>query len=157
MCEIVFCIWVANYFLASCHRVGTRLLFFKQENTCFFKPVPSNKFVNNSRKARPKMHQCSNMYRQSVFVKVQTNTNAFFCSNIEYEYENAYFRFSFPTVLYIFLFFFKFEMAAGRPGRYSRIGSGQIRLLGCPLPGCFLELTVLLAIIMVGQQVHVFI
>ena len=53
----------------------------------------------------------------------------------------------------IYIAFFKFEMAGGRPGKYSRIGAGKIRLLGCPLPGCFLELTVLLAIIMVGQQV----
>ena len=53
----------------------------------------------------------------------------------------------------IYIAFLKFDIIGGRPGKYRRFGSSQIRFLGCSLQGCFLELTVQLAIIMVGQQI----
>jgi len=49
--------------------------------------------------------------------------------------------------------FFKSEYFTGSPGKYRRFTSAQFRFDGCSVQGCFLELTVQLVIIMVGQQI----
>ena len=43
-------------------------------------------------------------------------------------------------------------MIVGTPGRYRRV-LGKYRLDGCSEQGCFLELAIQIAIIMVGQQI----
>ena len=52
----------------------------------------------------------------------------------------------------IYVAFLKGEAVSGSPGRYRRFGQTQFRLDGCAYQGCFLELTIQLIIIMVGQQ-----
>lgn len=56
---------------------------------------------------------------------------------------------TFSSIIYIA--FFKSEAIVGSPGRYSRI-AGKYRMNGCSEQGCFLELAIQIAIIMVGQQ-----
>ena len=57
---------------------------------------------------------------------------------------------TFSSIVYIA--FFKSELIVGTPGRYTRI-LGKYRLDGCSEQGCFLELGIQIAIIMVGQQI----
>ncbi|XP_065660186.1 anoctamin-4 isoform X3 [Hydra vulgaris] len=49
--------------------------------------------------------------------------------------------------------FFKSEFFVGSPGNYKRFTSQKFRFDGCSVQGCFLELTIQLVIIMVGQQI----
>ena len=49
--------------------------------------------------------------------------------------------------------FFKSEFFVGSPGKYKRFTSAKFRFEGCSVQGCFLELTIQLIIIMVGQQI----
>ncbi|XP_057310840.1 anoctamin-4-like isoform X2 [Hydractinia symbiolongicarpus] len=49
--------------------------------------------------------------------------------------------------------FFKGEYFTGTPGQYKRFTNKNFRFDGCSVQGCFLELTVQLIIIMVGQQI----
>lgn len=57
---------------------------------------------------------------------------------------------TFASIIYIA--FFKSELVVGSPGRYRRI-LGKYRQDGCSEQGCFLELCIQIAIIMVGQQI----
>ena len=57
---------------------------------------------------------------------------------------------TFSSIIYIA--FFKSEIIVGTPGRYRRI-LGKYRMDGCSEQGCFLELGIQIAIIMVGQQI----
>ena len=57
---------------------------------------------------------------------------------------------TFSSIIYIA--FFKSEIIVGTPGRYNRI-LGKYRMDGCSEQGCFLELGIQIAIIMVGQQI----
>lgn len=57
---------------------------------------------------------------------------------------------NYTSIFYIA--FFKSEMIVGSPGRYRRV-LGEYRLDGCSEQGCFLELTIQIATIMVGQQI----
>ena len=57
---------------------------------------------------------------------------------------------TFSSIIYIA--FFKSEIIVGSPGRYRRI-LGKYRMAGCSEQGCFLELGIQIAIIMVGQQI----
>lgn len=52
----------------------------------------------------------------------------------------------------IYVAFLKGENITGTPGNYKRWGASKFRLDGCSSQGCFLELTIQLIIIMVGQQ-----
>ena len=52
----------------------------------------------------------------------------------------------------IYVAFLKTEVITGSPGKYKRFGASKFRMDGCSSQGCFLELTVQLIIIMVGQQ-----
>ena len=52
----------------------------------------------------------------------------------------------------IYIAFFKSELIVGTPGRYRRV-LGKYRLDGCSEQGCFLELAIQIATIMVGQQI----
>lgn len=56
---------------------------------------------------------------------------------------------NYTSIFYIA--FFKSEMIVGSPGRYRRV-FGKYRLDGCSAQGCFLELAIQIATIMVGQQ-----
>lgn len=56
---------------------------------------------------------------------------------------------NYTSIFYIA--FFKSELIVGSPGRYRRV-LGKYRLDGCSEQGCFLELTIQIATIMVGQQ-----
>ena len=56
---------------------------------------------------------------------------------------------TFASIVYIA--FFKSELIVGSPGRYTRVME-KYRLTGCSEQGCFLELCIQIAIIMVGQQ-----
>ena len=49
--------------------------------------------------------------------------------------------------------FFKTDVFTGSPGQYKRFTSAKFRFEGCSVQGCFLELTIQLIIIMVGQQI----
>ena len=57
---------------------------------------------------------------------------------------------NYTSIFYIA--FFKSEMIVGTPGRYRRV-LGKYILDGCSEQGCFLELAIQIAIIMVGQQI----
>ena len=72
------------------------------------------------------------------------------------EYEDSFtlkmfwFQF-FNTYSWIFyIAFFKGQTIVGTPGRYRHFNG--IRLEGCSAQGCFLELTIQIAIVMMGQQ-----
>jgi len=49
--------------------------------------------------------------------------------------------------------FFKSEFFTGSVGKYKRFTSSNFRFDGCSVQGCFMELTLQLIIIMVGQQI----
>lgn len=57
---------------------------------------------------------------------------------------------NYTSIFYIA--FFKSELIVGSPGRYQRV-LGKYRLDGCSEQGCFLELAIQIATIMVGQQI----
>ena len=57
---------------------------------------------------------------------------------------------NYTSIFYIA--FFKSEIIVGSPGKYRRV-LGEYRLDGCSEQGCFLELTIQIATIMVGQQI----
>ena len=57
---------------------------------------------------------------------------------------------NYTSIFYIA--FFKSELIVGTPGRYRRV-LGKYRLDGCSEQGCFLELAIQIATIMVGQQI----
>ena len=57
---------------------------------------------------------------------------------------------NYTSIFYIA--FFKSEMIVGTPGRYRRV-LGEYRLDGCSEQGCFQELAIQIATIMVGQQI----
>ena len=57
---------------------------------------------------------------------------------------------NYTSIFYIA--FFKSELIVGSPGRYRRV-LGKYRLDGCSEQGCFLELAIQIATIMVGQQI----
>lgn len=69
-----------------------------------------------------------------------------------FTWKMALFQFvnTFASIIYIA--FFKSELVVGSPGRYRRI-LGKFRQDGCSEQGCFLELCIQIAIIMVGQQI----
>ncbi|XP_068760659.1 anoctamin-4-like [Montipora capricornis] len=56
---------------------------------------------------------------------------------------------TFSSIIYIA--FFKSEIIVGSPGRYTRV-LGKYRLNGCSEQGCFLELAIQIAIIMIGMH-----
>ena len=58
---------------------------------------------------------------------------------------------TYASIFYIA--FFKSEYFTGFPGKYKRFTAKAFRFDGCSVYGCFLELTIQLIIIMVGQQV----
>ena len=49
--------------------------------------------------------------------------------------------------------FFKNATFAGTLGRYHRFTTAQFRFEGCSEQGCFLELTIQLSILMIGEQI----
>ena len=57
---------------------------------------------------------------------------------------------NYTSIFYIA--FFKSELIVGTPGRYTRV-LGKYRLDSCSEQGCFLELAIQIATIMVGQQI----
>lgn len=57
---------------------------------------------------------------------------------------------NYTSIFYIA--FFKSELIVGSPGRYRRV-LGKYRLDGCSEQGCFLELAIQIATVMVGQQI----
>lgn len=57
---------------------------------------------------------------------------------------------NYTSIFYIA--FFKSGLIVGTPGRYRRV-LGKYRLDGCSAQGCFLELAIQIATIMVGQQI----
>ena len=57
---------------------------------------------------------------------------------------------TFSSIIYIA--FFKSEIIVGTPGRYQRI-LGKYRMDGCSEQGCFLELGIQIAVLMVGLQI----
>lgn len=69
-----------------------------------------------------------------------------------FTWKMALFQFvnTFASIIYIA--FFKSQSIVGSPGRYRRI-LGKYRQDGCSEQGCFLELCIQIAIIMVGQQI----
>ena len=75
-------------------------------------------------------------------------------SSFEYSFtwKMALFEFvnTFASIIYIA--FFKSELVVGSPGRYKRI-LGTYRSNGCGEQGCFMQLFMQIAIIMVGKQI----
>ena len=57
---------------------------------------------------------------------------------------------TFSSIIYIA--FFKSDLIVGTPGRYTRV-FGKYRLEGCSEEGCFLELAIQIAILMIGLQI----
>ncbi|CAH3023703.1 unnamed protein product [Porites evermanni] len=57
---------------------------------------------------------------------------------------------TFSSIIYIA--FFKSDLIVGTPGRYTRV-FGEYRLEGCSEEGCFLELAIQIAILMIGLQI----
>ena len=64
----------------------------------------------------------------------------------------ALFQFVNTFACIVYIAFFKSELIVGSPGRYTRVME-KYRLTGCGEQGCFLELCIEIAIIMVGQQI----
>ena len=64
----------------------------------------------------------------------------------------ALFQFVNTFACIVYIAFFKSELIVGSPGRYTRVME-KYRLTGCSEQGCFLELCIQIAIIMVGQQI----
>ncbi|XP_065660180.1 anoctamin-4 isoform X5 [Hydra vulgaris] len=75
------------------------------------------------------------------------------------EYEDSFtikmfcFQFVNTYASIFYVAFFKSEFFVGSPGNYNRFTSQKFRFDGCSVQGCFLELTIQLVIIMVGQQI----
>ena len=75
------------------------------------------------------------------------------------DYEDSFtvkmfwFQFANTYASIFYVAFFKSEFFTGSVGRYKRFTASNFRFDGCSVQGCFMELTLQLIIIMVGQQV----
>ena len=73
-------------------------------------------------------------------------TNSFTMKMFWFQFFNTY-----SSIFYVA--FFKNATFTGTPGQYNRFTNKKFRLEGCSVQGCFLELTIQLSIIMIGDQV----
>ncbi|XP_066910588.1 anoctamin-4-like isoform X4 [Clytia hemisphaerica] len=75
------------------------------------------------------------------------------------DYEDSFtvkmfwFQFANTYASIFYVAFFKSEFFTGSVGRYKRFTASNFRFDGCSVQGCFMELTLQLIIIMVGQQI----
>ena len=73
-------------------------------------------------------------------------TNSLVLKMFWFQFVNTY-----SSIFYVA--FFKNATFAGTPGRYHRFTTAQFRFEGCSEQGCFLELTIQLSILMIGEQI----